>query len=79
MKVVIEFYRTRQKDDAHAVIGREVVDAVDLASALDQAREMSRTLDMPQRPDVVTLADEAGATLYSEPFETDHLKEANNE
>ena len=32
MKVVIEFYRTRETDDAHAVVGREAVEAVDLAN-----------------------------------------------
>jgi len=34
MKVVIEFYRTRETDDAHAVVGREAVEAVDLANAI---------------------------------------------
>ncbi|KQZ87110.1 hypothetical protein ASD64_06605 [Mesorhizobium sp. Root157] len=33
MQVVIEFYRTRNEDDAHAVVGRETKEAVDLAGA----------------------------------------------
>jgi hypothetical protein len=30
MKFVVEFYRTRQADDAHAVVGREAIEAGDL-------------------------------------------------
>ena len=48
MKVVIEFYRTRETDDAHAVVGRETVEAVDLANAIEIAHLLSQTLDMPQ-------------------------------
>ena len=39
MKIVIEFYRTRQEDDAHAIVGRETDEATDL-----QTR--SRSLDL---------------------------------
>lgn len=35
MRIVIEFYRTREKDDAHAVIGRETAEAADLDDAID--------------------------------------------
>ncbi|TJV73875.1 MAG: hypothetical protein E5X76_03640 [Mesorhizobium sp.] len=65
MKVVIEFYRTRIADDAHAVIGREIVDAVDLDAAIEIARVLARTLNMPQWPDAVAIADADGATIYS--------------
>jgi hypothetical protein len=65
LKIVIEFYRTRDQDDAHAVVGREIDEAVDLDDAIRIARFLSATLNMPQRPDAVTIIDAAGGTLYS--------------
>ncbi|WP_328600487.1 hypothetical protein [Mesorhizobium xinjiangense] len=65
MKIVIEFHRTRDADDAHAIVGRESVEAADLDNAIGIARQLLRTLEMPQRPDSVTITDEKGATLYS--------------
>jgi hypothetical protein len=44
MNIVIEFYRTRDADDAHAVIGRETLE---LDGAIAAARLLARTLDMP--------------------------------
>ncbi|MBZ9884387.1 MULTISPECIES: hypothetical protein [unclassified Mesorhizobium] len=66
MKVVIEFYRTRVSDDAHAVIGRETVLATGLDDAIEIARLLARTLNMPQWPDAVTISEADGAALYSE-------------
>ncbi|TPI08727.1 hypothetical protein FJW06_28025 [Mesorhizobium sp. B4-1-3] len=65
MKVMIEFYRTRVADDAHAVVGRETVDAADLDAAIEIARLLARTLNMPQWPDAVAITDDEGATIYS--------------
>ncbi|MDX8437621.1 hypothetical protein RFN25_29895 [Mesorhizobium abyssinicae] len=65
MKIVIEFYRTREADDAHALIGREIMEAADLDDAIEIARLLARTLNMPQRPDAMTIADANGAALYS--------------
>ncbi len=65
MKFVVEFYRTRQTDDAHAVVGRETIEAGDLANAIDMARGLSQTLDMPQRPDAIEITDLSGAALFS--------------
>ena len=65
MKVVIEFYRTRVADDAHAVVGRETVEAADLDAAIEIARLLARTLNMPQWPDAVAIADADGTTIYS--------------
>lgn len=65
MRIVIEFYRTRDTDDAHAVVGRETVEAADLDDAMEVARQLSQTLDMPQRPDAMTITDATGTTLYS--------------
>ena len=65
MKIVIEFYRTRDADEAHAVVARETTQAADLDSAIEIARQLSRTLDMPQQPDAMTITDSNGLTLYS--------------
>ncbi|WP_309140394.1 hypothetical protein [Ensifer sp. ENS10] len=48
LKIVIEFYRIRNVDDADAVLDRESVEAADLDEAIEFALELSRTLDMPQ-------------------------------
>ncbi|MFN4272152.1 MAG: DUF6894 family protein [Aliihoeflea sp.] len=65
MKIVIEFYRTRDADDAHAVVGRETAEAADLDAAIALARQLALELAMPQRPDAMTIRDADGATLYS--------------
>ncbi len=65
MRIVIEFYRIRDIDDAHAIVGRETAETTDLDSAIGIARQLSRTLDMPQRPDAMTITDVKGTALYS--------------
>lgn len=65
MKFVIEFYRIREADDAHALVGRETADAADLDDAIEIARQLWQTLAMPQRPDAVTVSDREGNMLYS--------------
>lgn len=69
MNIVIEFYRTRDADDAHAIVGRETAQVVDLDGAISIARQLYRTLEMPQRPDAVSIIDAKGARLYSCAFE----------
>ena len=69
MKIVIEFYRTRQADDAHAVVGRETAEAAGLDQAMEIARRLSQTLNMPQRPDAMTISDGDGNKLYSSKFD----------
>lgn len=64
MKIVIEFYRTRDADDAHAVIGRETVEVDHLDGAIATARLLAQTLDMPQRPDSMTITDANGKMHY---------------
>ncbi|MBB2969851.1 hypothetical protein [Mesorhizobium sp. RMAD-H1] len=71
MRIVIEFYRTREKDDAHAVIGRETAEAADLDDAIDIARWLSQTLGMPQRPDAMTITDAIGTVFYAEDLDTE--------
>ena len=65
MKIVIEFYRTRDADDAHAVVGRVADEAADLDDAIEIARLLVPTLDMPQRPDAMTITDRNGTRRYS--------------
>lgn len=65
LTVVIEFYRTRQIDDAHAVVGREAAVAADLDEAIAIAWRLAQTLDMPQRPDALAITDGRGGMLYS--------------
>lgn len=65
MEVQIEFYRTRDRDKAHAVLGRVTKDATDLEEAIEIAQSLSRSLAMPQRPDAVTISDATGKKLYS--------------
>lgn len=65
MKIVIEFYKTRDADDAHAVIGRETVEIDDLDGAIAAGRLLARTLDMPQCADSMTITDANGVMHYS--------------
>ena len=41
MKIVLEFYRIRKVDDAHAVVGRETANAADLDDAIGLAAAMA--------------------------------------
>lgn len=65
MQVVIEFYRIREADDAHAVVGRELVETADLHEAIAIAHELWQTLEMPQQPDATSINDCEGNLLYS--------------
>ncbi|MBZ0164231.1 MAG: hypothetical protein K8H74_16140 [Notoacmeibacter sp.] len=75
MQIVIEFYRTRDADDAHAVIGREAAEASDLDDAIAIARKLLLTLDMPQLPDAMAITDADGATLYSGTLDAEATKQ----
>jgi uncharacterized protein YeaC (DUF1315 family) len=63
MKITIEFYRTRDLDDAHAVLGRVSREAYDLDDAVEVARTLLSTLEMPQWPDAMTISDAEGKEL----------------
>jgi len=69
MNVVIEFYRIRAGDDAHAVIGKETADARDIGDAIEIARQLSQTLPMPQRPDAMYISDSEGNELFRQTFD----------
>lgn len=65
MQIVVEFYRTREMDDAHAVVDRDAAEAADLEDAVKIARRLSQTLNMPQRPNALKITDRAGAVRYT--------------
>lgn len=68
MKVIIEFYRVRPQDDAHATVGRETVDAVDVGDAIRLALTLAHSLEMPQQPDGLSITDMKGEILHSQPL-----------
>jgi hypothetical protein len=68
MKIVIELYRIRETDKVHAVIGRETADAADLNDAIEIAQRLSKNLNMPQRPDAMSISDSDGNELYVHTF-----------
>ena len=64
MKIVIEFYRIRQQDGAHAVVGRETEESGRSRRCdFEVAWRWRKPLDMPQRPDALTIADASGRAL----------------
>jgi hypothetical protein len=69
MKIVIEFFRIRETDKAHAVLGQEAVDAADLNDAIEIAWRLSRSLNMPRRPDAMSVSDRDGNELYVHKFD----------
>jgi hypothetical protein len=77
MKVVIEFYRIRDADNAHAVIGQETAEAADLDDAIEIAQQLSKSLDMPQQPDAMSIRDHDGNEHYVHKFDcTKRLEES---
>jgi hypothetical protein len=69
MKIVVEFYRIRETDKAHAVIGQETADATKLDDAIEIAHRLSKTLNMPQQPDAMSISDSDGNELYVHKFD----------
>lgn len=66
MQVAIAFYRTREMDEAHAIVGRENASVTDLGEAVELALRLARNLPMPQQPDGFMISDEEGALLHSQ-------------
>ncbi len=61
---IIEFFRVRDADGAHATLDRVAHDATDLEDAKVRARSLFETLDMPQRPDAVRILDQDGDEVF---------------
>ena len=64
IRVVIEFYRVRSDDGAHAVLDRAEYDVVDIAAAVRVAEKFILRVELPQRPDDFVITDMTGNPLY---------------
>ncbi len=64
MTFVIEFFRVRDADDAHATLGRVEHDTVDLEDAKVRARSLFENLNMPQKPDALRILDQNGDEVF---------------
>jgi hypothetical protein len=63
MKVLIESYRVRERDDERAILGRVTCDAINTSAAIGLARSLFRTLDIPQEPKAVRVFDDCGSEV----------------
>jgi hypothetical protein len=61
---IIEFFRVRDTDHAHATLGQVEHDTSDLEDAKVRARSLFETLDMPQKPDALRILDERGEEVF---------------
>lgn len=61
---IIEFFRVRGTDEAHAILDRVERDATDLEDAKVRALSLFGTLDMPQKPDAVRILGHNGDEMF---------------
>ncbi|MGO4527248.1 hypothetical protein AB4097_20615 [Microvirga sp. 2MCAF35] len=61
---IIEFFRVRDTDQAHATLGRVEHETNDLEDAKVRAQSLFETLDMPQKPDALRVVDERGEEVF---------------
>jgi hypothetical protein len=61
---VIEFFRVRGTDEAHATLDRVEHDTTDLEDAKVRAQSLFETLDMPQKPDALRILDHSGDEVF---------------
>lgn len=64
MIFIIEFFRIRDSDNAHAMLDRITRVAPDLESAKVKAKSLFETLNMPQRPDGLRILDPDGREVF---------------
>ena len=64
MTFIIEFFRVRDTDEAHAILDRIEHDTTDLDDAKVRALSLFETLDMPQNPDALRILDQSGYEVY---------------
>ena len=64
MKFMIEFFRVRKSDNAHATLDQITYMAPDLESAKVKARSLFDTLNMPQDPDGLRIVDQDGHEVF---------------
>ena len=61
---IIEFFRVRGTDGAHATLDRVEHDTTDLDDAKIRARSLFDTLNMPQKPDALRIMDQNGDEVF---------------
>ncbi|MCB5176918.1 hypothetical protein [Microvirga lenta] len=61
---IIEFFRVRDTDEAHAILDRVEHDTTDLDDAKVRALSLFETLDMPQKPDALRILDHTGDEVF---------------
>lgn len=61
---IIEFFRIRDTDEAHAVLDRVEHDTTDLEDAKVRAQSLFETLNMPQKPDALRILDQSGNEVF---------------
>jgi hypothetical protein len=61
---IIEFFRVRETDGAHATLDRVEHDTTDLDDAKVRAQSLFETLDMPQKPDALRIMDQNGNEVF---------------
>jgi len=61
---IIEFFRIRNTDNAHAILDRVEHDTPDLEDAKVRAQSLFGTLDMPQKPDALRILDHTGDEVF---------------
>ena len=64
MMFIIEFFRVRGTDGAHATLDRVEHDTTDLKNAKVRALSLFEILDMPQKPDALRILDQTGAEVF---------------
>jgi hypothetical protein len=64
MMFIIEFFRVRGIDEAHAILDRVEHDATDLEDVKVRALSLFETLDMPQKPDAVRILNPTGDEVF---------------
>jgi hypothetical protein len=64
MMFIIEFFRVRETDEAHATLDRVEHDTTDLDAAKVRALSLFETLDMPQKPDALRIMDHNGDEVF---------------
>jgi hypothetical protein len=61
---IIEFFRVRRTDEAHATLDRVEHDATDLEDVKVRALSLFETLEMPQKPDAVRILNHIGEEVF---------------
>lgn len=64
MIFIIEFFRIRDTDNAHAMLDRITHVASDSESAKVKAKSLFETLNMPQKPDGLRILDPDGREIF---------------